>query len=68
MRDLKYAYKSGKNPWGDNANYHCHYCDLELFGEEVGFVAYGRECANGEFSPCPRCGKENGVNRDDERD
>ncbi len=50
---------------GENAYYSCDYCGLEIIGEEVGDVEAGRNCANGEFAPCPTCGEENSVDRDD---
>ena len=51
---------------GEDAYYSCHSCGYELAGEEVGEVAAGRNCANGEFAPCPACGEENSIDRDDE--
>ena len=62
---LPYSYRMGNNPCGDNAGYYCHSCDLELFGREIGYVVSGTEYANGEYSKCPRCGKENYVERDE---
>jgi predicted RNA-binding Zn-ribbon protein involved in translation (DUF1610 family) len=53
-----------KNFAGDDAYYHCNSCGLELNGEEVGEVAAGSNYANGEFAPCPECGKENSIDRD----
>lgn len=50
---------------GDNARYYCHSCGLELDGAEVGEVAAGSNYANGEFAPCPECGKANSIDRDD---
>jgi hypothetical protein len=64
----KHAYTPGNNPAGPNANYYCHHCDLDIDGEEVGFVAAGTNYANGEHSPCPRCGEENFVERDENED
>lgn len=52
---------------GENAYYYCHYCGIELFSEEVGDVVAGTIYANGEFAPCPECGKENSIDRDDEK-
>lgn len=49
---------------GENAYYSCAFCGIEIFGEEVGCVSSGRTCANGEFAPCPECGKENHIDRD----
>lgn len=63
-RRLPYAYPCGNNPAGDGATYYCHRCGLELQGRDVGFVAAGTEYANGEHSPCPKCGEENAVDRD----
>jgi len=51
---------------GENAYYHCDSCGLELNGDEVGSVAAGRSYANGEFAPCPKCGYENSIDRDNE--
>ncbi len=51
---------------GENAYYSCTKCDVELLGEQVGYVAAGRYCANGEQAPCPECGGENPIDRDDE--
>jgi transposase-like protein len=61
---LEHAYRSGANPAGKDARYYCQYCDLQLFGDEVGYVAAGATYANGEHSACPRCGEENAVFRD----
>ncbi len=60
----KYANHIGSNPAGKNAYYYCDHCGLELHGEDVCYVAAGNEYANGEHSPCPRCGEENAVERD----
>lgn len=60
---LPYAYKWGNNPACEESSFHCHDCDLQVFGEDVRFIAYGRNCANGEHSPCPACGEENYVHR-----
>lgn len=66
LSKMKYAYKAGKNPAGDRAYYSCGHCDLMLVAEEVGYVAAGTTYANGEFSPCPNCGNENSVDRDED--
>jgi len=55
-----------KNLAGDEAYYLCHSCGIELNGEEVGDVVAGRNCANGEFAPCPVCGYESPIDRDNE--
>lgn len=49
---------------GENAYYYCENCAFELNGEEVGDVAAGRYCANGEVAPCPKCENENSIDRD----
>ncbi len=51
---------------GEDAHYYCDKCGIELNGEEVGNVGAGRFYANGEFAPCPVCGGENSIDRDDE--
>lgn len=63
-----HGYRAGTNPAGPEAEFRCSDCSLELFGEDVGYVAAGNNYANGEFAPCPRCGKEYQVYRDDEND
>lgn len=60
---LPHAYKWGNNPACKESEYNCHECGLQVFGEDVRFIAYGRTCANGEHSPCPACGEENYVHR-----
>lgn len=60
-----YFYEGG-NYAGPNAYYQCSYCDLNLIGDEVSMVAAGSNYANGEHAPCPRCGEENEVDRDDD--
>lgn len=49
----------------EKAYYNCSECGLELIGKEVAQVALGRNCANGEFAPCPNCKTENSVERDE---
>ena len=66
ISNLPYAYKSGHNCAGEKAYYYCHYCDLDLTGYECRYIAAGPIYANGEQAPCPRCGKENPINRDDD--
>jgi len=51
---------------GENAYYYCHYCGIELTGEEVGQIVAGDNYNNGEFAPCPECNNENSIDRDDE--
>ena len=53
------------NICGENAVYRCHFCDLELLADDVNIVVAGSNCANGEFAPCPECGFENLIDRDD---
>jgi hypothetical protein len=53
---------------GGNASYCCDGCGLELNGEEVGEVAAGDNKANGEFAPCPKCHKQNSIDRDNQDD
>lgn len=65
---LPHAYKWGNNPACEESEYNCSECGLQVFGEDVRFVAYGRTCANGEHSPCPYCGRENYVHRAVEED
>ena len=55
-----------KNLSGDEAYYLCHSFGIELNGDEVGDVVAGRNGANGEFAPCPVCGYENPIDRDNE--
>lgn len=67
IKKMPHAYTYGNgNPCGDMAHYHCSYCDLELLGEDVRWVAAGNTYANGEFAPCPNCGEENHIDRDEE--
>lgn len=54
------------NPAGPEAYYSCNGCGIELNGQEVDCIEAGSNCANGEFSPCPRCRTDNSVDRDDE--
>lgn len=54
------------NECGEDASYSCSSCGIELHAQEVGQVPAGRNCANGEFAPCPECGVENSVDRDAE--
>ena len=61
-----YTYKQG-NPAGKKAHFSCSHCDFELLGEEVKIVAAGTDYADDEWAPCPRCGEENPVERDDEQ-
>jgi len=68
LGNLPYAYTLGNNPYTEDSEYYCHSCGLHLHGEEVGYVAYGRNCANGEHSPCPACGEENSVDRNEPED
>jgi hypothetical protein len=68
MTTAKYAYARGTNPAGKNAYYYCHHCGIELYGEEIGYVAAGTNYANGEHSKCPSCGEENFVERDENED
>ena len=62
---MPHSYKRGNNPAGENARYYCNFCGLELYGDQVGYVAAGAIYANGEPPPCPQCGEENSVDRDD---
>lgn len=62
---MKYSYKRGTNPAGNNAFYYCDDCGLELHGIHVAYVGAGTEYANGEHSKCPRCGEENAIFRDE---
>jgi hypothetical protein len=64
LASLPHAYTRGNNPAGSKAYYSCGDCGIELYGEEVGFVAAGPSYANGERCRCPRCGEENSVDRD----
>lgn len=68
LQTSKYGFNLGTNPAGPEAEYRCSYCDLELFGDEIGYIAAGTNYANGEFARCPQCGNENQVYRDDEDD
>ncbi len=60
---LPFAYKRGNNPAGKNACYSCSECDIEILGDDVGYVGAGVTYANGEFAPCPQCKTENPVDR-----
>ena len=53
------------NHVGDNAYYHCGSCGIELNSQEVAYVEAGRNCASGPLAPCPECGSENSIDRDD---
>lgn len=66
LAGMKHADRSGQSPAGKDAYYHCDACGLELNGLEVGYVAAGRNLANGEHAPCPKCGSENSVDRNEE--
>jgi hypothetical protein len=68
LRELKYSYTPGNNPAGEKAYYHCSHCDLELHGEAIGYVGAGSMYANGEHAPCPSCGEENSIERDEDED
>jgi hypothetical protein len=63
LAKMPHAYKYGNNACSSGASYHCDYCGLQLYDEEVGYIAAGRMCANGEHSCCPQCGEENPVFR-----
>jgi hypothetical protein len=66
IKKMPHAYThSNGNPCGDDADYSCSYCGLHLIGDEVRWVAAGPTYANGEFAPCPNCGEENSIDRDD---
>lgn len=62
-KDFPFAYLKGNNPYDENSNYYCLYCDLQLYGEETGFVSAGINYANGEYAPCPACGTDNYIQR-----
>ena len=66
LREMKFSYTLGNNPAGENAYYHCSYCDLELHGDAIGYVGAGSMYANGEHAPCPSCGEENSIERDED--
>lgn len=68
LATMIYAYKNGPYPSGPNAYYYCETCGLELNGDDVGFVAAGDIYTNGEFAPCPQCGNEHSIERDDENE
>jgi len=66
LAGMKHSCRSGTNPAGPEARFSCSHCGLELFGDEIGYVAAGTNYANGEFAPCPKCGEEGSIERDDE--
>lgn len=65
LSNSKHGFHLGTNSAGSNAEYNCSSCDIDLVGSDIGYVAAGNNYANGEFAPCPRCGCENQVYRDD---
>lgn len=63
-----FAMATCSNPWTDEAEYHCGSCGIELDGEMIGLIAAGTNYANGEWAPCPQCGKDNYIDRGEEDD